>query len=98
MCRKQNGPAREREWIFIRTMRCCKECGAGCSKEKELERLQRVQGRAGPRGTQRNRREREVLSTPQEGHVVGAWSWKKSGGGVLDTRRKWRALMEPHPD
>lgn len=55
-------------------------------------------GRAGPRGTQRNRREREVLSTPQEGHVVGAWSWKKSGGGVLDTRRKWRALMEPHPD
>ena len=28
---------REREWIFIRTMRYYKEYGAGSSKEKELE-------------------------------------------------------------
>jgi len=45
--RKQCGPAREREWIFIRTVRYYKECGTGSSKKKELEQLQRVQGRGG---------------------------------------------------
>lgn len=47
MRRKQCGLARERGWVFIRTVRYYKECGTGRSKKKELERLQTVQGRGG---------------------------------------------------
>lgn len=47
MPRKRYGPARERQYTFIRTVRCCKEYGAGNSKDKELKQLQGVQGRGG---------------------------------------------------